>query len=118
MHKTYRNIERAREEPAQLHGELLHWEKRVNPVRESFGKAIKELFGTDRQAFPALEEGTFFSRIAKAVLLRLPVAVFGDVIPYFSRSQTRVLVTMTFRRGPAPSGCSAETIVSLSPSSL
>jgi hypothetical protein len=56
MPTTFRNIERAKQELAQLHGELLQLEKRVNSVRESLGKAIRELFGTDRQAFPALQE--------------------------------------------------------------
>jgi len=73
MPTTYRNIERAREEVAQLHGELRQLEKRVNSVRESLGKAITELFGPDRQAFPALHEATLAVRIAELVLSRLPI---------------------------------------------
>jgi hypothetical protein len=53
MTTAFRNIERARGELTQLHGELLQLEKRVNSVRESLGRAITELFGTDRQAFTA-----------------------------------------------------------------
>lgn len=68
-----RNIERAREELAQLHGELLQLEKRVNSVRESLGKAMTELFGTDRPAFPALQEAALAARIAEAVVSRLAV---------------------------------------------
>jgi len=69
----FRNIERAKEEMAQLHGDLLQLEKRVNSVRESLGKAITELFGTDRQAFPALQEAALAARIAEAVVTRLPI---------------------------------------------
>jgi hypothetical protein len=69
---TFRNLERAKEELAKLHGELLQLEKRVNSVRDSLGKAITELFGTDRQAFPALEEAALAARIAEAVVSRLP----------------------------------------------
>jgi hypothetical protein len=56
-----------------MHGELLQLEKRVNSVRESLGKAIAELFGTDRQAFPALQEAALAARVADAVVSRLPV---------------------------------------------
>jgi len=73
MPVTFRNIERAKEEIAQLHGELLQLEKRVNSVRESLGKAITELFGTDRQAFPALQEAALAARVAEAVVSRLPI---------------------------------------------
>jgi hypothetical protein len=66
-------IERARGELTQLHRELLQLEKRVNSVRESLGRAITELFGTDRQAFTALEETLLAARIAEAVVSRLPV---------------------------------------------
>ena len=72
MPTTFRNIERAREELAQLHTELLRLEQRVNSVRESLGKAITELFGTDRQAFPALQEAALAARVAEAVVSRLP----------------------------------------------
>ena len=70
MATLFRNIERAREELAQLHGELLQLEKRVDSLRESLGKAITELFGTDRQAFPALQEAELVARVAEAVVLR------------------------------------------------
>jgi predicted DNA-binding transcriptional regulator AlpA len=73
MPTTFRNIERAREELAHLHRELLQLERRVNSVRESLGKAIKELFGTDRQALPALQEAALAARVAEAVVSRLPV---------------------------------------------
>jgi predicted DNA-binding transcriptional regulator AlpA len=72
MTMVFRNIERARKEVAQLHGELLRLENGVNLVRESLGKAITELFGTDRQAFPALRESALAARVAEAVLSRLP----------------------------------------------
>jgi len=70
---AFRNIERARQEIAQLHGELLQLEKRVNSVRKSIGKAITELFGTDRQAFPALAEAALAARVAEAVVSRLSI---------------------------------------------
>jgi predicted DNA-binding transcriptional regulator AlpA len=70
---AFRNTERARQEIAQLHGELLQLEKRVNSVRESLGKAITDLFGTDRQAFPALAEAALAARVAEAVVSRLSV---------------------------------------------
>ena len=73
MAAAFRNIERAREELAELQGEFIQLEKRVNLVRESLGKAIAELFGTDRQAFPALQEAALAARVAEAVLSRLPV---------------------------------------------
>src|SRR5487761_175828 len=73
MSALFRNIERAREEIAQLHGELLQLEKRANSVRESLGKVITELFGTDRQAFPALQEAALAARVAEAVVSRLPL---------------------------------------------
>jgi hypothetical protein len=72
MPTTFRNLERAREEVAQLHGELLQLEKRVNSVRESLGKAITDLFGTDRPAFTALQEAALAARVAEAVVSRLP----------------------------------------------
>jgi Helix-turn-helix domain len=72
MPTTFRNIERAREELAHLHGELLQLEKRVNSVRDSLGKTITELFGTDRQAFPALQEAALVAKVAEAVVSRLP----------------------------------------------
>jgi predicted DNA-binding transcriptional regulator AlpA len=74
MPTAFRNIERAREELAQLHGEFLQLEKRVNSVRESLGRAITDLFGTDRPAFPALQEAALAARIAEVVLSRLPVS--------------------------------------------
>jgi hypothetical protein len=72
MTMTLRNIERAKEELAELHRELLRLEKRVNSVRESVGKVITELFGTDRQAFPAFQEAALAARIAETVVSRLP----------------------------------------------
>ena len=74
MSTTFRSVGLGREELAHLHGELLQLEKRVNSVRESLGKAITELFGTDRQAFPALQEATLAARVAEAVISRLPVS--------------------------------------------
>ena len=71
MPTAFRNIERAKEEIAQLHGQLAQLEKRVNSVRESIGKAIADLFGTDRPAFPALQEAALASRVAEAVLSRM-----------------------------------------------
>ncbi len=73
MSAAFRNIERAKDELAQLHGELLQLENRVNSVRESLGKTITELFGTDRQAFPALQEAALAARVAEAVVSRLPI---------------------------------------------
>lgn len=73
MSTAFRNIERAKDELAQLHGELLQLEKRVNSVRESLGKAITELFRTDRQEFPALQEAALAARVAEAVVSRLPI---------------------------------------------
>jgi hypothetical protein len=77
MSTAIRNIERAKDELTQLHGELLQLEKRFNSVRDSLGKAITELFGTDRQAFPALQEATLAARVAEAVVSRLPVSSQG-----------------------------------------
>jgi hypothetical protein len=45
----------------------------VNSLRESLGKAITELFGTDRQAFRALEEAALAARVAEAVVSRLSI---------------------------------------------
>jgi Helix-turn-helix domain len=45
----------------------------VNSVRESLGRTITELFGTDRLAFAALQETLLAARIAEAVVSRLPV---------------------------------------------
>jgi hypothetical protein len=73
MPTTFRNIERAREELAQLHEELLQLEKRVNSVRESLGKAMTELLGTDRQTMPALQEAVLAARIVEAVVSRMPI---------------------------------------------
>ncbi len=73
MGAPFRNMERAREELAQLQSEILRLEKRVDTVRESLRKAITELFGADRQAFPALQEAALATRIAAAVISRLPV---------------------------------------------
>jgi predicted DNA-binding transcriptional regulator AlpA len=72
MTMIFRNIERAGAELAQLHGELLRLENGVNSVRESLGKAITELFGTERQALPALQESALAARIAEVLLSRLP----------------------------------------------
>ncbi len=73
MPATFRNIERATKELAQLHGELLQLEMRVNSVCESLQKAITDLFGTDRQAFPALQEAALAARVAEVVVARLSV---------------------------------------------
>jgi predicted DNA-binding transcriptional regulator AlpA len=72
MSTEFRNMERAREELAHLHGEIRQLEKRVDTLRESLGKAITELFWTDHQAFPALREAALVARIAEAVVSRLP----------------------------------------------
>jgi hypothetical protein len=77
---TFRNIERAGAELEQFHRELLQLEKRVNSVRESLGKTITELFGTDRQAFPLLQESALATRIAEAVISRLPVPSQGATV--------------------------------------
>ena len=68
-----RNLESAKKELVQLHEELLRLERRANSVCESLRETITELFGPDRQAFPALQEATFAARVAEAVLSRLPV---------------------------------------------
>jgi hypothetical protein len=70
---AFQNIERARKELAQLHGELLRLENGVNSFRESLGKAITELFGAGRHAFPAVQEAALAARVAEAVVSRLPV---------------------------------------------
>lgn len=64
MPRTFQDIERAREEVSRLHGELLQLERRVGSLCESLGKAITELFGMDRQAFPALQEAALAARIS------------------------------------------------------
>jgi hypothetical protein len=46
-------------------------ENRVDTVSDSLRKTITELFGTDRPAFPALQEAALASRVAEAVLSRL-----------------------------------------------
>lgn len=74
MPTAFRNIEQAREELTELDRELLQLEKRVDSLRESLGKAITELFGTDRQASPALQEAALAARIAEVVVSRLPVS--------------------------------------------
>jgi len=57
-------------------------EKRVNSVRESLRKAITDLFGTDRQAFPALQEAGLVARIAEVVVSRLPAPSHGHLSHY------------------------------------
>jgi hypothetical protein len=73
MGAAFRNIERAREEVTQLHAVLLQLESRVDSVRESLGNAMTELFGPNREAFPALQEGALVARIVEAVAARLPL---------------------------------------------
>ena len=73
MPKAFRNIDLAREELSQLHGELLQLEKRVDSLHESLGKAITDLFGTDRQAFRPLQEAALAARVAEAVVSQLSV---------------------------------------------
>jgi uncharacterized coiled-coil DUF342 family protein len=51
MATAFRNIERARQEIAQLHIEIVQLEKLLKSVREWIGKAITELFGTDRRGY-------------------------------------------------------------------
>jgi hypothetical protein len=50
MATAFRNIKRAREELAQLPGELFRLEKGVNSVPESLGKAITKLSEPDSGA--------------------------------------------------------------------
>jgi hypothetical protein len=71
MATAFRNIERAKEEIAQLHVEIGRLENRVDTLRESLRKTITDLFGTERPAFPALQEAALASRVAEAVLSRL-----------------------------------------------
>ncbi len=73
MHAAFRNIERAREEVRQIHAELLQLENKFDSVRESLRKAMTELFGRDREAFPALQEAALVARMAEAVAAGLPV---------------------------------------------
>jgi hypothetical protein len=72
MATPFRNIEKVKEELTHLHGELLQLEERLSRLRESLSKAIAELFGSNRQAFPALQEAAWATRIAEAVVSRLP----------------------------------------------
>lgn len=72
MATAFRNIERAKEELAQIHGEIVQLERRVDTLHQLLGKAITELFGTDRPAFPALQEAVlrtcyFFGCWSRAV---------------------------------------------------
>jgi hypothetical protein len=69
----FRSIERAKEEPAQIHAEVVQLEARVDALHRSLSKAIAELFGTDRKAFPASQEAALAARIVEAVLSRHPV---------------------------------------------
>jgi hypothetical protein len=87
MATTFRNIERARGELTQLHGELLQLEKRVNSARESLGRSITELFGADRRAFAALQETLLAARIAEAVVSRLPVTFQGPTARQYVRER-------------------------------
>jgi hypothetical protein len=73
MGTSFHKIERAKEELTQLHREFSQLEKRMSSLHESMGRAIKELFGPDRQAYPALEEEVFAARVAEAVVSRLPI---------------------------------------------
>ena len=72
MSTGFRNLERAKDELTEMHREILQLEKRVDTLRESLRKAIAELFGTDSQAFPALQEAALAGRIAELVVSRLP----------------------------------------------
>jgi len=74
MPTAFRNIERAREEVAQLHRDLQQLENRMHSVRESLRSAITELFGTDHESFPALNEAVVAGRIAELVVSRLPIS--------------------------------------------
>jgi len=74
MGTGFRNLERAKGELTEMHREILQLEKRVDTLRESLRKAIAELFGTDSQAFPALQEAALVARIAEAVVALLPVS--------------------------------------------
>ena len=72
MGSTFLNVERAKEELAQLHQQVVELENRVGTLRETLQKAVNELFVTDRQVFPALQEAALAARIAEVLLSRLP----------------------------------------------
>jgi len=101
MATAFRNIERAREDLAQLHAELLQLERRVNSVRESLGKAITELFRTDRHGFPVLQEAALAARVAEAVVSRLPVpsTTPGDRKEYVTDHEAAAYMGMSVAPG-------------------
>jgi hypothetical protein len=73
MDTAFRNLERARQELIELHREFAQLERHIESLRESVRTSVTELFRTDRQAFPALDDATLATRIADAVISRLPV---------------------------------------------
>jgi predicted DNA-binding transcriptional regulator AlpA len=74
MSVAFRQIERAEEELAQMRAELSQLEKHLDRLRESVHKALAELFGSDQETFPRLEEAALAARIAQLVLSRISVA--------------------------------------------
>ena len=73
MGTALRNLERAKQELAEFHRELLRLEKRADSLRESLRKSAEELLGPGRQAFSAFDEPALAARIAEAITARLPV---------------------------------------------
>ncbi len=73
MRPGFRRIDWASEELRRLHAEMLQLEGRIEHLRESVRKAISDLFGEERPAFPALQEDALVRRIADAVIARLQV---------------------------------------------
>lgn len=69
-----RNLERARQGLLDVCKDFLQLQSRVESLNESVRKSVTELFGPDRQAFPALDDAVLAARIADAVVSRLPVA--------------------------------------------
>lgn len=74
MSTTLRHLERARQELIELHSGLLKLENGVESLRDAVRKSVLELFGPNRQAFPALEDAALAASIADAVVSRLPIA--------------------------------------------
>jgi len=73
MGTAFRNLERARQELTELHREFLQFEKCIDCLRESLRKSVAELFGPDCPAFSALQGAALATRIAEALVSRLPV---------------------------------------------
>jgi predicted DNA-binding transcriptional regulator AlpA len=73
MNVAFRQIERAEEELAQIRAELSQLEKHIDRLRESVHKSLAELFGSDHETLPRLEEAALAARIAQLVLSRISV---------------------------------------------